>query len=91
MKDYNMMSETGMTDMEFAEAFGMPEHLVGTPEMNNWMIDKVYTDNVEAESKTRIDSGMEPGQAVKEATAFAENSRRAARANLKKVSKIRGY
>ena len=90
-KDYNIMAHMGVTDMDYVEEMGMPEALVGTPAMNDWMIQHVFEGNLEAETKEFIANGDEPDVAKKKAHKLAMANKQAAQLNLKKVMKARGY
>ena len=90
-KDYNIMSEHGMTDMEYMEEFGVPEQLVGTPGINKWMINYTYEGNIQAEQDRMIKDGVDTEVARAKATRIAEKSRKQAISNLRQVIERRGY
>lgn len=81
------MSEYGMLDSELIEEHGIP----AGADINEFMIEQVYKDNIAEETKAKIESGMESDQAFKEAKAFADKSKVAAYKSLEKVKSARGY
>ena len=91
MKDYNIMSEYGTKDQDFVDEFGMPQEFVGTPRVNEYMIDKMYEDNIRAETEANINDGMEPRKATHLAEKKAIAKLKATKRNLQKVTKARGY
>jgi len=48
MKNYNVLSAQGITDIDMLETNGGPVKYAGTPKINSWMIQKVYKDNLES-------------------------------------------
>ena len=90
-KDYNIMAHMGVTDIDYVEEMGMPEELAGTPAMNDWMINHVFEGNLEAETREFIDLGHEPDVAAKKAHKIATAAKNAAKLNLQRVTKARGY
>lgn len=49
-RDHNVLSAQGISDVEMLETNGGPAKYAGTPQVNTFMIQKTYRDN--------IDSGM---------------------------------
>ena len=89
--DYNVMSEHGVTDQEYVDQFGMPQELVGKTEMNEWMINKVYDDNLRDCSDELVSKGHVRDKANKECKLTAEKNKKEAYKLLKSVQKRRGY
>lgn len=85
------MSEYGVKDLDFVSEFEMPDDLVGTPAVNDWMINKVYEDNLRAETTINLNNGMDSKEAIKLATRMANEGRQEAKKNLANVRKSRGY
>lgn len=85
MKDYNYMALQGydITDDEYAEQFGCPQEVVGTPEINNWMIDRVYSRDVK---HYKEENGMTQTQAESK----ANDSRQKTRAEIKELLAQKG-
>ena len=90
-KDYNIMSEQGIKDIDLIEEFGLDPALAGSPEINNAMIQKVYDDNVEVETRIGIEEGMEPRLATQSAMKHADTLKKDTIRNLRQVIKRRGY
>ena len=82
--NYNMASLMGsdVSDDEYASMFDIPLRLVNTPELNNFMLDKMYDDNV----KFYIDEGLSD----KEAKNSAGEKRSRAADDIKKAMARRG-
>jgi hypothetical protein len=89
-RDYNTMSEHGITDQDYADQFGLPQALVGTPAMNDWMINKIYEDNLR-NCQGELETTGHAAAARKECLKMASKSRDEARKLLKSVQKRRGY
>jgi hypothetical protein len=85
------MSIHGVKDSDYCEQYGVPESLCGTPKINDYMIDKIYRENIEAETRANLNAGMEPGEAMSSATKLAKEGMAMARKNLKNVIAQRGY
>ena len=90
-KDYNIMSEHGVTDIDYVEEFQMPMALVGTPAVNDFMISYVYDQNVMSATKEYMDSGMDTRLAATKAHKEAGEHKKIALQQLHKVIKRRGY
>jgi len=90
-KDYNVMSEYGVKDTDYCKEFGMPEDICGTPKVNDWLIEKVYTDNRTAELDANLKAGMETKEATKLAEQVASEGRQEAKRNVFMVKQARGY
>lgn len=90
-RNYNVMSEHGVTDQEYADDFGLPQELVGTPDMNDWMIDKIYEDNVRDCSDALVSQRHDRGRALNICKKTAERNKTEAYALLRSVQKRRGY
>ena len=90
-RDYNVMSEHGITDQEYADKFGLPQELVGSPEMNDWMMRKVYEDNMRDCSDKLIEEGYSREKAENECHKTAVKNKNEAAKLLKSVQKRRGY
>lgn len=90
-RNYNLMSMHGITDQDYVDELGAPEELIGKPEINDWIIQKTYEDNLAVETRMNIEEGMDPDKAAKEAEKVAKAGVKVARANLSKVTKSRGY
>ena len=48
-KNYNFMALQGIeiSDEDYVDEYGVPPEYAYTPELNYWLIDKVYNENVE--------------------------------------------
>jgi hypothetical protein len=90
-KDYNIMSEYGVKDSDYVKEFGMPEELAGTGGINDWLINKVYEDNLREETTANLQNGMDSKEAIQLATRIAKEGKEEAKRNVLKVKKIRGY
>ena len=90
-KDYNVMSEHGITDQEYVDRFGLPQELVGTPEMNDWMLNKTYEDNIVDCTEDLMSKGKDRNKATGKCKSIAGKNRKAAMKLLKEVQKRRGY
>jgi hypothetical protein len=90
-RDYNVMSENGITDQEYVDRFGLPQALVGTPEMNDWMLNKTYEDNIVDCTEDLISKGESRDKAKSKCTSIAGKNKKAAMKLLKEVQKRRGY
>ncbi len=90
VKDYNVMSEYGVKDTDYLE-MGLPEELVGTSKINDWMIDKVYEDNLRNETEANLKAGMDSKEAIKRATQAAKEGKNEAKRNVFMVQQARGY
>jgi hypothetical protein len=88
--DYNVMSEHGVTDQEYVDQFGLPQALVGKPEMNEWMINKVYEDNIR-DCTEGMEADGHAAASKKECKKAAEKNRTEAKKLLHTVKKRRGY
>jgi uncharacterized protein YneF (UPF0154 family) len=91
MKDHNIMSESGITDQEFVSKHNVPEELAGTPEINEWMINKVYEQNIQSEYERAVKGGMSGAKAKARARKVADNGKRQGRKTISEVKKARGY
>ena len=90
-RDHNIMSIHGVKDSDYCEQYGVPESLCGTPKIKDYMIDKIYRENIEAETKANLEAGMEPGEAMSLATKLAKDGMIQAKKNLRNVTAQRGY
>jgi hypothetical protein len=90
-RNYNVMSEHGITDQEYVERFGLPQTLAGTPEMNDWMLNKTYEDNIVDCTEDLINKGESRRKAAGKCTLIAGKNKREAIKLLKEVQKRRGY
>ena len=90
-KDHNVMAHTGITDIEYLELLDGPAELAGTPEINDWIIDAVYEQNIIADTEANIVDGMQAEKARTAAMKSAEMGRTTARSMLAKTLKERGY
>ena len=61
-----------VTDEEYVAEFGAPEELVGTPQLNDWMLDHVEKQNVQY----WVEQGKDPKEAAAKARATKEEARR---------------
>jgi len=91
MQEHNIMSLEGIKDQEYVDNFGVPQELVNTPAINEWMINDTYEQNLTAEYEAAIDAGSNQNEAKQWANKIANNGRNEARKLLKKVRKARGY
>jgi len=59
--NYNISALKGLdiNDMDYVESFNMPHRLAHTPEINEFMLDRAYEDNVE----TYIENGLRESEA----------------------------
>jgi len=89
--DYNILSEFGTTDQEYVNDHGAPQDLVGTPKINDWMVEKMYTQNIEAEYEAAINTGASKQEAMSRAKKIAEKGKASARGMIADVRKRRGY
>jgi hypothetical protein len=89
--DYNVMSEHGVTDQEYVDQFGMPQELVGKTEMNEWMINKVYDDNLRDCTEDLMSKGEQRNKAENRCKITANKNKVAAKKLLTSVEKRRGY
>jgi len=89
-KNYNIMSEYGVNDADYVE-FGLPEELVGTKEINDWLVNKVYEDNIKYETEANLEAGMDSKEAISLATKVAKEGRNEAKRNVFMIQKARGY
>jgi hypothetical protein len=48
IKDHNILSAQGITDLELLKTHGGPEKYAGTPMCNTWMINNEYRENIKA-------------------------------------------
>jgi hypothetical protein len=91
MQEHNIMSLEGITDQEYVDNFGVPQELVNTPAINEWMINDTYEKNLTAEYEAAIEAGSNQNEAKQWANKVANNGRNEARKLLKKIRKARGY
>jgi len=90
-RNYNVMSEHGITDQDYVERFGMPQELVGTPEMNDWMLKKTFEDNIVDCTESLINKGESRDKAESKCRSIANKNKKEAMKLLKEVQKRRGY
>ena len=75
IKDHNILSAQGITDLELLKTHGGPEKYAGTPMCNTWMINNEYKENLKV------------GTPVKECNAL----RNQAQQTLADIRRARGW
>jgi len=90
-KNYNMLSENGMDDMEYVKQYNLDPAIAYTPKINDVMLDIAYSGNVRAEQKALMDKGMTQAEAFKIATGIADKLLNEGKKSLSKLKKQRGY
>ena len=75
IKDHNILSAQGITDLELLKEHGGPEKYAGTNKCNTWMINNEYKENLKV------------GTPVKECNAL----RSQAQQTLADIRRARGY
>jgi hypothetical protein len=91
MKEHNIMSESGVTDQEYVNKHGVPPELAGTPEINDWMVNKVYDQNFQAEYERATIGGMSEEKATSRARKVADKGKRQGKKTISEIKKTRGY
>ena len=71
MQEHNIMSLEGITDQEYVDNFGVPQELVNTPAINEWMINDTYEKNLTAEYEAAIEAGSNQNEAKQWANKIA--------------------
>lgn len=76
-KNYNFMALQGIEidDQEYVDEFGVPPELAYTPELNYFLINKVFEENVQ----TYMKDGMSQPEAIKKASEIRDNKRKEVR------------
>jgi hypothetical protein len=90
-KNYNIMSLDGITDQEYVDMFGVPLELANTPQINKWLIDDTYSQNLDLEYKHALKQGRSETEAKAWAKKVADKGKRDAQENVKNITKSRGY
>lgn len=73
-------------DQDYVDEFGVPPELAYTPELNYWMINKVYEDNVSDYMK----DGMSQPEAIKKAKEIRDNTRKEVRELMARKGMLNG-
>jgi len=73
-KNYNFMALKGIEidDSEYVDEYGIPPELAYTPELNYWMLNHVFTQNVK---HFMDEEEMSEPEAVKKASAIRDEKR----------------
>ena len=91
MKNYNPMSEMGVSDQEVIQELGLDPELANTPKLNDVAFEKIYQRNVVALRTKYLAEGYSLIDAKEKAVKMAKKLRKEAEKFLKKVQKDRGY
>tara|TARA_B110000211_G_C13764455_1_gene414685 strand:+ start:20 stop:310 length:291 start_codon:yes stop_codon:yes gene_type:complete len=90
-RDYNIMSQDGMTDQDYVDEFGVPQELANTPGINKWLIQDTYDKNLDLEYQHAIKLGRTKEEANAWAKKIAEKGKRDAWHTVHQVQKGRGF
>lgn len=84
-KNYNFMALQGIeiSDEDYVDEYGVPPEYAYTPELNYWLIDKVYNENVQYLQD-------EEGLTMSQAQAEAGKIRDAKKAEVKELMAQKG-